>query len=83
MAGTKAFKPGLSSDRRMRHAAVKSEPEEGPDASDRARKPQVIADPRGTAVDEYLRPFVEIVRTMEAPQTAPPGQWEHWISAVK
>ena len=35
------------------------------------------------AVDEYLRPLVEIVRTMEAPQTAPPGQWEHWISAVK
>jgi len=41
MAGTETFKPSLSSDRRMRDAAVKSEPE-------------VIADPRGTAVKSAL-----------------------------
>ena len=38
MAGTKVCKAGLSSDRWMKHTAVKSEPE-------------VIADPRGTAVN--------------------------------
>jgi hypothetical protein len=41
MAGTKAWKPGLSSERRMRQAAVKSELE-------------VIADPKGTAVNAAL-----------------------------
>lgn len=41
MAGTDADNPGLSPDRRMRQAAVKPEPE-------------VIADPRGTAVNGAL-----------------------------
>jgi len=41
MAGAKAWKPGPSSDRRMQQAAVKPEPE-------------VIADPRGTAVNMAL-----------------------------
>ena len=39
MAGTKLSKPGLSPDRRMKHAAVKPELE-------------VIADPKGTAVNK-------------------------------
>ncbi len=43
MAGTKEWKPGLSPDRRMRQAAVKPESE-------------VIADPRGTAVNSALLP---------------------------
>ena len=33
MAGTMADKPGLSSDRRMKQAAVKPEPEEAPNAT--------------------------------------------------
>ena len=41
MAGTKACKPGPSPDRRMQQAAVKPELE-------------VIADPRGTAVNGAL-----------------------------
>ena len=41
MAGTKACKPGPSSDRRMQQAAVKVESE-------------VIADRRGTAVNEAM-----------------------------
>jgi len=41
MAGTKVWKPGLSPDRRMKHAAVKSERE-------------LIADPKGTAVNTAL-----------------------------
>ena len=34
-------------------------------------------------VDKYLLPLVETVITMQAPQTAAPGEWEHWISATK
>jgi SAM-dependent methyltransferase len=36
-----------------------------------------------SAVDEMLRPFVEIVVTMERPPTAAPGEWEPWVTAVK
>lgn len=35
------------------------------------------------AVDEWLRPLVEVVVTMEGPATARPGQWEPWITASK
>ncbi len=35
------------------------------------------------AVDAYFRPLVEVIITMEAPQSVPPGQWEHSISAEK
>ncbi len=35
------------------------------------------------AVDEMLRPLVEVVVTMEAPSVAAPGEWEPWITAVK
>ena len=35
------------------------------------------------AVDDCLRPLVETVITMEAPQTAAAGNWEHWITAEK
>ncbi|HUT60867.1 MAG TPA: class I SAM-dependent methyltransferase [Phycisphaerae bacterium] len=35
------------------------------------------------AVDEYLRPLVEVVITMEAPSGSTPGQWDHTITAVK
>ena len=41
MAGTKVFKPGLSPDRRMQQAVVKLEPE-------------VIAEPKATAVNRIL-----------------------------
>jgi len=41
MAGTKAFKPGRSPDRRMQQAVVKLEPE-------------VIAEPKATAVNRIL-----------------------------
>ncbi len=40
--------------------------------------------PRGmAAVDNMLRPLVEVVVTMERLPTAPPGEWEPWITAVK
>jgi len=35
------------------------------------------------AVDEMLRPLVEVVVTMEAPPAAAPGEWEPWITAGK
>ena len=35
------------------------------------------------AVDEMLRPLVEVVVTMEAPPVAAPGEWEPWVTAVK
>jgi SAM-dependent methyltransferase len=35
------------------------------------------------AVDEMLRPLVEVVVTMERPPTTTPGEWEPWITAVK
>ena len=35
------------------------------------------------AVDRMLRPLVEVVVTMEAPSGSQPGQWDHWITAVK
>jgi len=35
------------------------------------------------AVDRMLRPLVEVVVTMAAPSGSQPGQWDHWITAVK
>lgn len=35
------------------------------------------------AVDEMLRPLVEVVVTMEAPPSAAPREWERWITAGK
>ena len=35
------------------------------------------------AVDEMLRPLVEVVVTMERPPAAAPGEWEPWVTAVK
>ena len=35
------------------------------------------------AVDEMLRPLVEVVVTMEGPPTAAPGEWDPRITAVK
>ncbi len=43
-----------------------------------AKRPRAMA-----AVDEMLRPLVEVVVTMEAPPTATPGEWEPWITATK
>ena len=58
MAGTNVRKPGLSPDRRMQQAAVKPDPE-------------VIADPRGTAVNTAM--------LLQSPQAAwaTPGRREH------
>ena len=36
-----------------------------------------------SAIDAFLRPLVEVIVTLTAPDTAPPRQWEPWITAVK
>jgi SAM-dependent methyltransferase len=36
-----------------------------------------------SAVDEMLRPLVDVVVTMERPPIAPPSEWEPWVTAVR
>ena len=48
------------------------------DRLDPSRRPAEIQ-----AVDQMLRPLVEVAVTMEAPSTSQPGQWDHMITAVK
>jgi hypothetical protein len=43
-----------------------------------ARKPGDLG-----AVDELLRPLVEVTVELEAPAGAPPGEWEPWITATR
>ncbi len=35
------------------------------------------------AVDELLRPLVEIVIDMEAPSATRSGEWDPWVTAVR
>jgi SAM-dependent methyltransferase len=48
------------------------------DRLDKSDIPKTMAE-----VDAYLKPLVEVVIGMDAPQTVPDGQWEHWITVEK
>ena len=56
----------------MKHAAVKSELEEGPMAFGCAWRPRVIADPRGTAVNKAL-----LLQSPRASRAFVAGRQEH------
>jgi SAM-dependent methyltransferase len=47
------------------------------DALPETKRPREMA-----AVDEMLRPLVEVVVTMERSAIAAPGEWEPWVTAV-
>ena len=48
------------------------------DALPETKRPREMA-----AVDEMLRPLVEVVVTMECPPVSQPGEWDPWVTAVK